>query len=107
MTETINKKKIIATIALLSGISTILIPMLSGLSGAFSILYLGHPLLPIPWGLYLTKVFYFVGSFSGILLGGLGLVLKPWWNREVVKLIVALTCTIFSLCHFGTIIIKG
>ena len=107
MTEAINKKKIIATIALLIGIFTILLPILIGFGGYLPLLILGHPLLPIPWGLYLEKGLYCVVSFLGIFFVILGLALKPWWNKQVAKLIIALACTIFSLCYFGTIIIMN
>ena len=105
MIKAINKKNVAATIALLNGAFTILLPILFAFGGYLPIHILEHSLLPIPWGLYLLKVSYYVGLVSGIVFGVLGLVLKPWWNIEVAKLIIALSCTIFSLCYFGKIII--
>jgi hypothetical protein len=79
---------------------------MSGFGGASSILLLGHPLLPIPWGLYLTRALYCLAVFSVTVFSAIGLVLKPRWDRQILKIIIATICATVSFYYFSSIIIE-
>jgi len=101
-----DKKKLIAGLTLLFGIIALLVPIIYSFGGALAILILNHPLLPIPWGLYVFKVLYLIALCLGFLFSIIGLILKPGlWSRELLKISIGLIFIIFSAVYFGRIVV--
>lgn len=97
-----RKKRKLSNVALILGLSSLLLPILF----SFGILFIPQkPVLPIPWGMYIFKVIYLGIIISSLLSGIIALVLKPRsWNIDTTKIFIGLLLTSFSLFHFGRII---
>jgi len=100
-----GKTKPIAGLTLLFGSIALLLPIIYSFGGVLAILVLNHPLLPIPWGLYVFKVLYFAVLCLGFSFSIIGLTLKPGpWSRELLKISIGLIFVIFSAIYFGRIV---
>ncbi len=108
MSNQTNKKRKVAIAALIFGIGSIVVPILYSFGNSLFILVLEKPVLPIPCGIYIFKFLYSIIIIIGIILGIIGLTLKPrQWDKEMIKTAIGLTCTIFALFYFGQIIFFG